>query len=638
MKNGEPFCGIETYVCETVVVGSGAAGYNAADTLYRKGNSEFVVLSDDLSFGTSRNTGSDKQTYYKLSLCGSDPDSVRAMAEDLYAGGAVDGDLALAEAANSTSSFLKLASLGVPFPMNHYGEFVGYKTDHDPRQRATSAGPYTSRFMTEVLEESLKKQGATLLGGLLVVKILVEEGEVRGVLCLRKKEADFCIFWCRNLVWATGGPAVMYANSAYPATQFGSSGLAFEAGCMAQNLTEWQYGMASLTPRWNVSGTYMQALPRFYSVDSEGKERDFLSEQFEDPSLMLSLIFLKGYQWPFDVRKIREGSSIIDLLVYQELEQGRRVYLDFRQNPVEEEIDFTKLQEEAYTYLHRGNADFGLPIDRLKQMNTPAYDFYREHGVDLAIKPLEISLCAQHNNGGLAVNAWWQTSIDGIFAVGEVAATHGVYRPGGSALNAGQVGSARAATYINAKRHSPDWTPSFCDKEQITAVLSIAQNAVGTEDTASVVYHNVRKKMSLYASLIREESRILTLKNEVLEHLKNFSSLRVSSSSRLPFLFRLHDCLLSQLSYLGAMQEYVQAGGRSRGSALYLVEKGDLLHSLCPPTFRAVLEDFENKPKIQQLTLQKFTTTITWRDCHPIPEENNHFETVWKAYREHGNI
>ena len=29
-------------------------------------------------------------------------------------------------------------------------------------------------------------------------------------------------------------------------------------------------------------------------------------------------IFLKGYQWPFDVNKIFGGSSVIDLLVYQE--------------------------------------------------------------------------------------------------------------------------------------------------------------------------------------------------------------------------------------------------------------------------------------------------------------------------------
>ena len=47
---------------------------------------------------------------------------------------------------------------------------------------------------------------------------------------------------------------------------------------------------------------------------------------------MLSKLFLKGYQWPFDVRKVAGGSSIIDVLVYLERCKGRRVYLDYRRN------------------------------------------------------------------------------------------------------------------------------------------------------------------------------------------------------------------------------------------------------------------------------------------------------------------
>ena len=68
--------------------------------------------------GTSRNTGSDKQTYYKLTLSGGDPDSVRDMADTLFSGEAVDGDVALCEAALSAQCFLHLVELGVPFPRN----------------------------------------------------------------------------------------------------------------------------------------------------------------------------------------------------------------------------------------------------------------------------------------------------------------------------------------------------------------------------------------------------------------------------------------------------------------------------------------------------------------------------------------
>ena len=48
------------------------------------------------------------------------------MAETLFAGRCVDGDIALCEAALSTQCFLKLVELGVPFPRNRYGEYIGY--------------------------------------------------------------------------------------------------------------------------------------------------------------------------------------------------------------------------------------------------------------------------------------------------------------------------------------------------------------------------------------------------------------------------------------------------------------------------------------------------------------------------------
>ena len=133
---------------QALVVGTGAAGYSAAIRLHQGGR-EVAIVTEGIMDGTSRNTGSDKQTYYKLGLGGDSMDSVRQMAENLFAGGCVDGDNALCEAALSSRCFMNLCELGVPFPTNRYGEFVGYKTDHDPFARATSAGPLTSKFMTD---------------------------------------------------------------------------------------------------------------------------------------------------------------------------------------------------------------------------------------------------------------------------------------------------------------------------------------------------------------------------------------------------------------------------------------------------------------------------------------------------------
>ncbi len=130
-----------------LVIGSGAAGLNAAVQLRTLGIEDLLIVTEGLAMGTSINTGSDKQTYYKLGMIGAEPDSPQAMAEALFGGGTMHGDLALVEAALSARAFFHLVNLGVPFPQDRYGQFVGYKTDHDPRQRATSIGPYTSREM-----------------------------------------------------------------------------------------------------------------------------------------------------------------------------------------------------------------------------------------------------------------------------------------------------------------------------------------------------------------------------------------------------------------------------------------------------------------------------------------------------------
>ncbi|MBQ2463086.1 MAG: FAD-binding protein, partial [Clostridia bacterium] len=441
---------MKQYQYDAIVVGSGAAGYAAADRLQQSGVKSLAMITEDRLSGTSRNTGSDKQTYYKLTLTGKEPDSVFEMAQTLFEGGAVDGDLALLEAAGSVRCFLHLVEEGVPFPANDYGEYVGYKTDHDPAKRATSAGPLTSRYMTECLEKKVLSAHIDYFDRHPLLRILAVDGQVEGLLCYSLESHEEVLFASRHIVYATGGPAGLYARSVYPGSQHGASGLAFEAGARGKNLTEWQYGIASTSFRWNLSGTYQQVLPRYLSTNAEGEdEREFLLDSMTAEEA-LARTFLKGYQWPFDPRKI-EGSSRIDMLVYEETEiKGRRVFLDYTNNPTGLKDDFSNIGEEAYEYLSNSEALFGTPFDRLAKMNPRAIDLYRSHGIDLESERLEIAVCAQHNNGGLAADAHWESHVKGLYPVGEVCGSHGIYRPGGSALNAGQVGALRAAQAIRA--------------------------------------------------------------------------------------------------------------------------------------------------------------------------------------------
>ena len=638
-----------------IIIGSGAAGFQAALRLYQNGERDLAIITENIKSGTSRNTGSDKQTYYKLTLSGNDADSVRNMAEDLFAGQCVDGDQALCEAALSARCFFTLTELGVPFPCTEHGEFMGYKTDHDRGRRATSAGPYTSKLMTEALERSVKEKQILILDQMQAIQILTYMNQVKGILCLDKNihsEPAYKIIWCKNVILATGGPAGMYHDSVYPVSQTGSTGMAFEAGASGKNLTEWQFGMASLNPRWNVRGTYMQVLPTFISTDQDGNdEKEFLLDYFNELPDLLSMVFLKGYQWPFDVNKIFGGSSVIDLLVYQEtVLKKRRVFLDYRVNPgnleKDRDLPYASMIPEAKEYLSQAGACFGTPIERLKHMNEPAILFYQDHHVDLFKERLEIAVCAQHNNGGLSTNHLWETNLSGLYAIGEVCASHGVTRPGGTALNAGQVGAVRAAEgiFLKKRTHMKEASPStesgIKERLRIQALdrIRLSEHAEGN-CPLSELWINASKRMSAAAGMIRNQVQMETALKETEDDICQFMQKAKSPSvSQLSLFYKLYDMLLSQKMYLFAMLDYAKAGGGSRGSALYTDSTGELPGFPGCQTFgelyRCRLDQKMHGQEVQEVTLKEGTPSASRRPVRPLPDVDYFFENQWRIYRE----
>ena len=638
-----------------IIIGSGAAGFQAALRLYQNGERDLAIITENIKSGTSRNTGSDKQTYYELTLSGNDADSVRNMAEDLFAGQCVDGDQALCEAALSARCFFALTELGVPFPCTEHGEFMGYKTDHDRGRRATSAGPYTSKLMTEALERSVKEKQILILDQMQAIQILTYMNQVKGILCLDKNihsEPAYKIIWCKNVILATGGPAGMYHDSVYPVSQTGSTGMAFEAGASGKNLTEWQFGMASLNPRWNVSGTYMQVLPSFISTGQDGNdEKEFLLDYFNELPDLLSMVFLKGYQWPFDVNKIFGGSSVIDLLVYQEtVLKKRRVFLDYRVNPgnleKDRDLPYASMIPEAKEYLSQAGACFGTPIERLKHMNEPAILFYQDHHVDLFKERLEIAVCAQHNNGGLSTNHLWETNLSGLYAIGEVCASHGVTRPGGTALNAGQVGAVRAAEgiFLKKRTHMKEASPStesgIKERLRIQALdrIRLSEHAEGN-CPLSELWINASKRMSAAAGMIRNQVQMETALKETEDDICQFMQKAKSPSvSQLSLFYKLYDMLLSQKMYLFAMLDYAKAGGGSRGSALYTDSTGELPGFPGCQTFgelyRCRLDQKMHGQEVQEVTLKEGTPSASRRPVRPLPDVDYFFENQWRIYRE----
>jgi succinate dehydrogenase/fumarate reductase flavoprotein subunit len=628
----------------TLVIGSGAAGLNAAVQLRANGIDDVLIVTEGLRMGTSINTGSDKQTYYKLALYGDDADSPLAMAETYFSGGSMHGDLALVEAGLSTRAFMHLVNLGVPFPRDRYGQFIGYKTDHDPRQRATSVGPYTSRDMCRALAARVGELGINVREGENVVRLLtVDEGKGRraaGAVAIRQ-DGSLVAYEAENVILAVGGPGGLYRTSVYPEVHTGAIGLALMAGAEAQNLPESQFGLASTKFRWNVSGSFMQVVPRFISTEPDGvsDEREFLRDYFNSVGEMCSRAFLKGYQWPFDVRKVAGGSSLIDILVYIESEgKRRRVFLDFRRNP--DGFFFDGLSAEAREYLRKSGALLETPIARLARMNPSPIDLYRDHGIDIEREPLEIAVCAQHNNGGLAGNVWWEsTNVKHLFPVGEVNGSHGVYRPGGSALNAGQVGGFRAAEYI-ANRYSK-WTMDEGEFDEALA-RGVADVATFRDRCVSAAksWREERDEFQSRMSRAGAHVRSLDVLNEALPQAwaqwRRLESrgCRFDDGAGLMEALRNRHLCYAHAVYLEAIRFALASGVGSRGSALVLDPAGLSVHDALGVEWQFAPEDVAFRDRVLETAASPDGSAQSeWVPRRPLPHGDAWFETDWARFQ-----
>ena len=540
-------------IYKALIIGSGAAAYSSADWLFREGVTDIAIVTESRLSGTSRNTGSDKQTYYKISMDGFTCDSPYRMATDMFEGGSCDGKKMYLEAVNSRKCFLRLCDYGVAFPTDDFGGYPGYKTDHDNTVRATSVGPLTSKMMTEKLEKVVLERNKTaLLDKKLVIEILNRDGKAYGVKVLDTVTNRTENIFAENIICATGAPACIYEDSVYPPSQHGMTGVMLKAGVRMCNFTQWQYGMASVDFRWNVSGSFMQVIPRFVSVDDEGNEYEFLGEYFDDINEAYSFVFLKGYQWPFSYGRVNESSQI-DIAVHSETVKGRKVYLDYRKNP--EGFDFEKLSDEAKDYITSTDCMTDTPFERLGRLNSKAIDVYLRQGINLKNDMLRIAVCAQHNNGGVYTDDNFESDIKGLYVIGEAAGTFGLSRPGGSALNDTQVGGLVCAKHIAGKNASVD--------ESIYDTFSSADIDFAIDE--SISYSHFKKEMSKAASFKRDYEGCIRLLAEVSSTLDSYPKKHRS----LYDYYRDKDMLLSIRALLEAIVSELPETG-SRGGAIFI--------------------------------------------------------------------
>lgn len=637
---------VHRYGC--VIAGSGAAGLRAAVELKRRGGS-VAVVSQSAWGGTSACSGSDKQTLHTANTSGHGDDYI-SMARAIRAGGAMDEDTAYVEAAGSARMMASLQFLGLPLPQDRLGGTLRYQTDHDETGRATSCGPRTSRLMVKVLAEEAIRLDVPIFNQTTAVKIVTAgEGASRhvgGVLASRVKDRSpanpmgLAFYRCSTLVLAAGGPGELYRDSVYPNGCFGSLGLALDAGIELINLTESQFGIGTRREGfpWNLSGTYVQAMPHIYSLDADGKEHHFLADYYRSTQELASNVFRKGYQWPFHATRMLDfGSSLVDLAIYRENAAGRRTFMDFNRNPlpVEDGAPFSlgQLDDDVRTYLTNAGATQDLPIQRLAHMNPLAIELYRRYKIDIATEPLEFGVNNQHMNGGVMVDVWGRSTLAGCYAIGEAAGTHGVTRPGGAALNAGQVFGTRAAEHIAAggqARTAPAMDPDGLAAREMADLVGMvrAQSPISAKSARAEVQNRMSEKAGLFCdpqgigAALREAKNLnAAIRAHGISHDHAGEAVRAVQWQQMA---------LASEAVLAALDHYVRQGGGSRGARAICTPDGES----APQTRNGLLEEFRFRQEREAHRREQIIVRLEDDEMIVSTRRNREFDETGRSFFE----
>ena len=469
-----------------VVVGTGVSGLSFALEASKYGSVAVI---------TKRASENSNTTWAQGGICcvADDEDSFESHIADTVDAGAglCDHDIVKTIVESAPSAIEKMVNIGVQFDRNSSGRYELGKEGGHSQRRILHSKDTTGKEISEKLIDSAKQsENIEIFEHHFAIDIITTEklgvsgtNEVAGIYVLNESTGEILTFRSDKVVLCTGGCGRVYLYTTNPNIATGDGlAMAYRAGAEISNMEFIQFHPTCL---------YHHELKNFLiseAVRGEGGK----------------LIGKDGNEFmhKYDPRGSLAPRDIVARAIDHEIKKTGQpcVYVDIR---------------------HKSR-------EYIEERFPNIYKTCLSVNIDPAIDPIPVVPAAHYQCGGVKTDVDGKTSINGLYAIGEVACTglHGANRLASNSLLEGAVMAFRAVENINTENKKnrpknknliiPDWTSG--EAEDV--------------DELVVIYHNwdeIRRLMGDYVSIVRTNkrlkraaTRLLNLRKEVQEFYWNF--------------------------------------------------------------------------------------------------------------------
>ena len=388
-------------------------------------------------------------------------------------------------------NLIELEHMGVIFSRDEEGRLGTRRFGGQSVARTFFVGAITGSAMLHVLYEQAVKQKAQVYEEWFVTKLIIEDGECRGVIAMDIHSGKLEIIKAKSVILATGGAGRIFEPSTNALICTGDGlALAYDVGASLMDMEMVQYHPTGLAG----NGILLSEGARgegAYLLNSNGER------------------FMEDYAPEYLELASRDVVSRAEQI---EINEGRGidgcVLLDCRH------LGKSKIEE------------------RLGYLQEVATEF---RGIDLSEQPIPVKPTMHYIMGGIKTDFMGQTDIPGLFAAGECAnvSVHGGNRLGANSLLDTIVFGRRSAR--GAIEYSSQINSISKSKEELKNETKRIQNIINRTngERSATLRNEMGEAMTSGIGVFRDTKSIEIAKQKVLNLIDRYENTSIDNKGKI---------------------------------------------------------------------------------------------------------